>query len=57
MISHKLQTIFSVLETAAFIEWQKAGPEERERITRELGRLEAKAIISEIEEQSKYESR
>lgn len=50
MISHSLQQQFHLLETMAFIEWQKASPKERERITRELARFEAKEIIREINE-------
>jgi hypothetical protein len=53
MISTALRTTFHLLETAAFLEWRDATPERKEEITRELGHLEARAIIREIEEQSK----
>ena len=51
-VSNKLQTLFWALETAAFLEWRDATPERREEITRELGQLEGKLILEEIEKES-----
>lgn len=53
MISNKLHSIFSILEMEAFPRWKEAGPEEKERIARELGEVEAKMIIAEIEAEAK----
>jgi hypothetical protein len=53
MISETLRFKFKILETAAFPVWQKAKPEERERICRELGTWEGEQIIKEINEEAK----
>lgn len=53
MISSKLHTVFSVLEAEAFTRWKVASPEERKKITSELGKLEAELIIKEINEEVK----
>ena len=48
-ISSKLRNTFWMLETAAFIEWKDATPERKEEITRQLGELEGRMIVEEIE--------
>lgn len=49
MISDKLQGTFKVLEMLAFPEWQKANESKKLRMTKDLGELEGKMIIEEIE--------
>lgn len=53
MISNELQFKFHLLEMAAFEEYKKATPEEKEKIVSQLGRFEADEIIKEIEKKSK----
>jgi hypothetical protein len=53
MISQKLHHIFSILEMEAFPRWQKADAQGKEKISKELGEIEGKLIIKEIEEESK----
>lgn len=48
MISPELQTKIHLLEMAVFDDWKRAGPEEREEITRKLAKYEAEEIIKEI---------
>lgn len=54
-ISNSLQTTFHLLETAAFIEWRDATPERKEEITKQLGELEGRMIIEEIEKEVELE--
>lgn len=47
--SAQLRGMFHIIEMAAFQEWKDAGPKRRKEITSELGAIEGKAIMKEIE--------
>ena len=51
MISEKLQLKFWILTSAAFELWRKANQKERNRITKNLGKYQAKEILKEIEKE------
>jgi hypothetical protein len=48
MISQKLQNTFSMMETATYPEYEKADKIGRDKICRELAKVEAKMIMDEI---------
>ncbi len=49
-MSEKLRLKFFLLETAMFVEWQKANKKDRDRICKEIGELEGKWLLAEINE-------
>ena len=51
MISSQLNHSFKLIEILTFPIWQQANEKERERIARELGEMEAKMIMEEIEKE------
>jgi len=53
MISSQLQSSFLILEMATFLVWQEADEKEKETIVKNLAKLEAEAIISDINKQVK----
>ena len=52
MISPKLQGLFFTIEAAAFQEWRAAGPERKAEICKQIGEMEARWIIAEIEKEA-----
>jgi hypothetical protein len=47
----KLRAQFALIEMAIFPEWLKADDKRREEIAKELGQMEAKMTIAEIEKE------
>ena len=56
MISYQLQSKMHLMEMAIFPLWLKSNKKKKEKITKDLARIQADMILSEIEEQSKKQN-
>lgn len=49
MVIQKLQATFHLMEFIVFEKWKLASPEDREKITEKLGKLQGEMILKEID--------